>query len=74
MKHLTIKASSTIINALKQIGRSAEKNLVVVDENGKFTIILPSGTAYGKDGNINFPVIPGNSVLIFEIHLLKIRK
>ena len=27
-----------------------------------------------KDGNINFPVIPGNSVLIFEIHLLKIRK
>ena len=43
MKHLTIKASSTIINALKQIGRSAEKNLVVVDENGKLKGTLSDG-------------------------------
>ena len=46
----------------------------LVDENAKLTIILPSGTAYGIDGNLNFPVIPGNSILIFEIHLLKLRK
>ena len=61
----------TLIDHLK---KSIGKIMPFVDENGKFTIILPSGTAYGKDGNINFPVIPGNSVLIFEIHLLKIRK
>jgi len=61
----------TLIDHLK---KSIGKIMPFVDENGKLTIILPSGTAYGKDGNINFPVIPGNSVLIFEIHLLKIRK
>lgn len=61
----------TLINHLK---KSIGEIMPSVDENGKFTIILPSGTAYGKDGNSNFPVIPGNSILIFEIHLLKIRK
>ena len=61
----------TLINYLK---KSIGKIMPSIDENGKFTIILPSGTAYGKDGNSNFPVIPANSVLIFEIHLLKIRK
>ena len=61
----------TLINHLK---KSIGEIMPSVDENGKFTIILPSGTAYGKDGNSKFPVIPGNSILIFEIHLLKIRK
>ena len=61
----------TLINHLK---KSIGEIMPSVDENGKFTIILPSGIAYGKDGNSNFPVIPGNSILIFEIHLLKIRK
>jgi len=60
-----------LINYLK---KSIGKIMSLVDENAKLTIILPSGTAYGKDGNSNFPVIPGNSILIFEIHLLKIRK
>jgi len=61
----------TTIGLLK---KSIGKIMPVIDENGKVTIILPSGTAYGKNGNLNFPEIPGNSILIFEIHLLKIRK
>ena len=35
---------------------------------------MPSGNGYGENGNVNTPVIPGNSVLIFDIHLIKIRK
>jgi len=61
----------TLINLLK---KSIGKIMPSIDENAKLTIIMPSGTAYGKDGNLTFPEIPGNSVLIFEIHLLKIRK
>ena len=66
--------SNKTIDLINHLKKSIGKIMPFVDESGKFTIILPSGTAYGKDGNSNFPVIPGNSVLIFEIHLLKIRK
>ena len=61
----------TQINYLK---KSIGEIMPLIDENAKLTIILPSGTAYGKNGNLNFPEIPGNSILIFEIHLLKVRK
>ena len=74
MDFMEVKNSDNLKDVLKSIKKRSPQAVVSVDENGKFTIILPSGTAYGKDGNINFPVIPGNSVLIFEIHLLKIRK
>jgi len=54
----------------KALGFSLSK----IGENGKIKILMPSGNGYGENGNVNTPVIPGNSVLIFDIHLIKIRK
>ena len=54
----------------KALGFSLSK----IGENGKIKILMPSGNGYGENGKIHTPVIPGNSVLIFDIHLIKIRK
>ena len=54
----------------KALGFSLSK----IGEEGKIKILMPSGNGYGENGNVNTPVIPGNSVLIFDIHLIKIRK
>jgi len=54
----------------KALGFSLSK----IGENGKIKILMPSGNGYGENGNVNTPVIPGNSVLIFDIHLIKIKK
>ena len=54
----------------KALGFSLSK----IGENGKIKILMPSANGYGKNGNVNTPVIPANSVLIFDIHLIKIRK
>ncbi len=54
----------------KALGFSLSK----IGENGKIKILMPSANGYGENGNVNTPVIPGNSVLIFDIHLIKIRK
>ena len=43
MKNLTIKASSTIKDALIQIGKSGEKNLVVINDKDKLMGILSDG-------------------------------
>lgn len=40
-----------------------------IQEGGKITLYIPSGLAYGPNGN---SAIPGNSVLIFEIELLSV--
>ncbi len=54
----------------KALGFSISK----ISEGGKIKIIMPSGNAYGELGNATTPVIPANAVLIFDIHLIKIRK
>ena len=45
-----------------------------ISEGGSVKILMPSGNAYGKSGNTNTPEIPENSILIFDINLIKIRK
>ena len=52
------------------LGNSLSK----ISEKGKVKILMPSGNAYGNPGNTNNPVIPENVILIFDVHLIKIRK
>ena len=49
-------------------------SLSKISENGRIKILMPSGNAYGDSGNTNTPIIPENAVLIFDVHLIKIRK
>ena len=49
-------------------------SLSKISENGRIKILMPSGNAYGESGNTNTPIIPENAVLIFDVHLIKIRK
>ncbi len=59
---------------LSDFKTSLGESLTQLSEGGSVKIILPSGNAYGKNGNTNNPVIPENSILIFDINLVKIRK
>ena len=53
------------------LGHSLSK----ISERGKIKILMPSGNAYGKSGNTSSsPEIPEDAILIFDIHLIKIRK
>ena len=47
------------------------EGLQLMKEGSKYKFVIPSSLAYGVKGNT---VIPGNSVLIFEIELIEIRK
>ena len=49
-------------------------SLSKISEGGSVKILMPSGNAYGDTGNTNTPEIPENSILIFDINLIKIRK
>lgn len=49
-------------------------SLSEISEGGSIKIMMPSGNAYGDTGNTNTPEIPENSILIFDIDLIKIRK
>tara|TARA_B100000902_G_C27275893_1_gene898837 strand:- start:178 stop:822 length:645 start_codon:yes stop_codon:yes gene_type:complete len=49
-------------------------SLSKISEGGSIKIMMPSGNAYGDTGNTNAPEIPENSILIFDIDLIKIRK
>ena len=49
-------------------------SLSKISEGGSIKIMMPSGNAYGDTGNTNTPEIPENSILIFDIVLIKIRK
>lgn len=50
------------------------KALSRISERGRIKILMPSGNAYGTTGNTSSPEIPGDVILIFDIHLIKIRK
>ncbi len=45
-----------------------------ISERGRVKILMPSGNAFGTNGNTSSPEIPGDAVLIFDVHLIKIRK
>lgn len=45
--------------------------LQLMKAGSKFKLTIPANLAYGEQGN---PSIPGNSVLVFEVELLKIVK
>ena len=62
------------LSLLSDFKTSLGKSLSKISENGKIKILMPSGNAYGESGNTNNPVIPEDAVLIFDIHLIKIRK
>ena len=49
-------------------------SLSKISEGGSIKIMMPSGNAYGDTGNTNTPEIPENSILIFDVDLIKIRK
>lgn len=49
-------------------------SLSKISEGGSIKIMIPSGNAYGDTGNTNTPEIPENSILIFDVDLIKIRK
>ena len=62
------------LSLLSDFKTALGKSLSTISENGKIKILMPSGNAYGESGNTNNPVIPEDAVLIFDIHLIKIRK
>ena len=53
-----------------QVVRGLEEGLLLMEQGGKATIIMPSGMGYGQYGN--YSSIPGNATLLYEISLLKI--
>ena len=62
-KKINTKHTSEVLRSISRIS-----------EGGSIKILMPSGNAYGKSGNTNIPTIPENSILIFDINLIKIRK
>ena len=50
------------------------KALSKISERGRIKILMPSANAYGTTGNTTSPEIPGDAILIFDIHLIQIRK
>jgi FKBP-type peptidyl-prolyl cis-trans isomerase len=49
-----------------------EEGLLMMKKGGKRTLIIPSGLAYGPDGQPG--AIPGNSVLLFDVELVDFSK
>lgn len=52
-----------------QVIRGWDEGLLGMKEGGVRRLAIPASKAYGKDGN---GTIPGNSMLIFEINLIKV--
>ncbi|MES2795273.1 MAG: FKBP-type peptidyl-prolyl cis-trans isomerase [Bacteroidota bacterium] len=59
-----------------QVGRGMvipgwDEGLQKFKQGGKGTLLIPSGLGYGDQGN---PTIPANSVLIFDVEILTVKK
>lgn len=48
-----------------------DEGLQKFKQGGKGTLLIPSGLGYGDQGN---PTIPANSVLIFDVEILSVKK
>jgi peptidylprolyl isomerase len=55
---------------LNQVVRGLEEGLLLLQQDEKATIIVPSGLGYGRYGN--YSSIPGNAVLLYEVTILKV--
>ena len=49
-----------------------EEGIMMMKKGGKRTLIIPSGLAYGPNGQPG--AIPANSVLLFDVELLDFTK
>jgi FKBP-type peptidyl-prolyl cis-trans isomerase FkpA len=59
-----------------QVGRGQvipgwDEGLQKFKQGGKGTLLIPSGLGYGDQGN---PTIPANSVLVFDVEILSVKK
>ena len=59
-----------------QVGKGSvipgwDEGLLKFKQGGKGTLLIPSGLGYGDQGN---PTIPANSVLVFEVEILSVKK
>lgn len=59
-----------------QVGRGMvipgwDEGLQKFKQGGKGTLLIPSGLGYGDQGN---PTIPANSVLVFDVEILTVKK
>ncbi len=59
-----------------QVGRGMvipgwDEGLQKFRQGGKGTLLIPSGLGYGDQGN---PTIPANSVLVFDVEILSVKK
>jgi len=61
--------TSGIIFGLNQVIKGWTEGIPYFKEGGTGKLLIPSSLGYGKDGNSS---IPGNTVLIFDINLIKV--
>lgn len=61
--------SDGITFQLSNVIKGWQEGIPLYKEGGKGTLLIPSALGYGPQGNGS---IPGNAVLLFDIHLIKV--